>query len=407
MTLLNLWNPNYPGIAGIPQPSGQADTHAHLLAEHRDLRLDLVFGISTWFMFLDHIPHNVVNWITLRNFGFSGAADLFIFLSGYAAAMVYGKLMLERGFIVGATRIFKRVWQLYAAYVVLLVIYSATIGYVAGRFAAPDIIDEFNVLSLVDHPVQTLAHGLLLQSKALNLEVLQLYIPLMALFPPVLWALMHKPTATLLASFVLYAVARQFGWTLHSFPDGDWYFNPYCWQLLFVSGAWIALGGTRLVRPMFHFSALFYLAGGYLVFALVMTMAGRFPEFGNLFPRWLFDAFNPNDRSNMAPYRLAHFMILAFLMTRFVPRDWHGLKWPILQPVIASGQQSIAVFCVGVFLSFAGQVVLAVTPDAVLNQVLVSAAGIAIMTLVAVTISWSKAQDRSLAMPTHPTGHRR
>ena len=40
-------------------------------------------------------------------------------------------MMLERGFIVGATRIFKRVWQLYAAYIVLFMIYIVTIGYVA------------------------------------------------------------------------------------------------------------------------------------------------------------------------------------------------------------------------------------------------------------------------------------
>ncbi|MFY9957630.1 OpgC domain-containing protein, partial [Bradyrhizobium sp.] len=80
----------------------------------RDFRLDFARGIAIWFLFLDHIPHNAVSQLTIRNFGFSGATDLFVFAAGYAAATFYGRMMLERGFVVAATRIFKRVWQLYA-----------------------------------------------------------------------------------------------------------------------------------------------------------------------------------------------------------------------------------------------------------------------------------------------------
>src|ERR1700694_6080075 len=65
---------------------------------------------------VDHIPHNIVALLTMRNFGFSGAIDVFVFVSGYAAAIQYGKMTLERGFVVAATRIIKRAWQLYAAH---------------------------------------------------------------------------------------------------------------------------------------------------------------------------------------------------------------------------------------------------------------------------------------------------
>ena len=85
---------------------------ATLPPKGRDLRLDLFRGIANWAIFLDHIPDNVVNWITTRNYGFSDAADLFVFISGYTASFVYARMMLERGFIVGATRLTKRVWQL-------------------------------------------------------------------------------------------------------------------------------------------------------------------------------------------------------------------------------------------------------------------------------------------------------
>jgi len=49
----------------------------------RDLRLDLFRGLANWAIFLDHIPHEVMSSITTRNYGFSDAADLFVFISGY------------------------------------------------------------------------------------------------------------------------------------------------------------------------------------------------------------------------------------------------------------------------------------------------------------------------------------
>jgi hypothetical protein len=372
------------------------DTKAILAANARDPRLDLFLGIANWSIFVDHIPHDAVNLVTVRNYGFSGAADIFIFISGYTAAIVFAKMMLERGFIVGATRLFRRVWQLYVAYVLLFVIYIVTISDVAVRYGVPDIIYEFNVAGLAEYPIRTLAHGLFLQSKPLNLDILQLYIILMALFAPVLWIMLRKPDLTMLASVALYFAARQFEWNVPSFPDGYPYFNPFCWQLLFVFGAWLALGGARESRSILELPILRYLGIAYLGFALVMTLAGRFPELGRMFPTWLFDAFNPNDRTNLAPYRFLHFIALAFFVTRFVSKDWRGLEWPVFEPVIKCGQQSVAVFCVGVFLSFAGHFALMISSDSPLAQIFVSITGIAIMTLVAYSISWSKQQDSPL-----------
>ena len=347
-------------------------------------------------MFLDHIPNNLVNWITVRNFGFSGAADAFIFISGYAAANVYAGIMLERGVLVGATRVLRRAWQLYAAYIVLFAIYVVAIGDVAARYAAPDIIYEFNVAGLVEEPVRTVAHGLLLQSKALNLNVLQLYVVLMAGFPVVLWAMLRKPGLTMAGSVMLYLAARRFEWNLSSFPDGSWNLNPFCWQLIFVFGAWCALGGARERQSILRSPIAFYFGIAYLVFALVMTMAGRFPDFGQIFPGWLFDAFNPNDRTNLAPYRVLHFIVVALFVMRLMPKDWHGLKWPVFRPVILCGQQSLSVFCVGVFLSLAGHFVLMTGSGSPLEQIFVSVSGIAIMILLAGYISWSKRQDHPL-----------
>jgi hypothetical protein len=377
------------------------EIHAHLPPKGRDLRLDLFRGVANWAIFLDHIPDNVVNWITTRNYGFSDAADLFVFISGYTASFVYARMMLERGFIVGATRLTKRVWQLYVAHIILFVIYIVAIGYVAQRFADPDIINEFNVAGLVDSPIETLRQGLLLRFKPVNLDVLPLYIVLMGLFPPVLWIMLRRPNLTMLGSLVLYFAARQFGWNLHAYPAGSWYFNPFCWQLLFIFGSWCALGlsASPHSRTVIYSPITLYFCLFYLVFALVMTMAGKFPDFGALFPHWLYDAFNPNDKTNLAPYRFLHFVVIVILVIRYVPKDWPGLEWKIFDPVVKCGQQSLAVFCVGVFLSFVAHFALMLSSGSLLAQVLVSVSGIALMTLVAYYISWSKRQDKPLPKP--------
>jgi hypothetical protein len=375
------------------------EIHAILPPKGRDLRLDLFRGVANWAIFLDHIPDNVVNWITTRNYGFSDAADLFVFISGYTASFVYARMMLDRGFVVGATRLTKRVWQLYVAHIILFVIYIVSIGYVAQRFSDPDIINEFNVAGLVDSPIETLRQGLLLRFKPLNLDVLPLYIVLMGFFPPVLWLMLRRPGLTMLASLALYFAARQFGWNLHGYPGGYWYFNPYCWQLLFIFGSWCALGGATKSRAIINSPITLYFCIAYLLFALIMTMAGKFPEFGALFPAWLYDTFNPNDKTNLAPYRFLHFVVIVIMIIRFVPKDWSALEWKVFDPVIKCGQQSLAVFCVGVFLSFVGHFDLMLSSGSLFAQIFVSASGIAIMTLVAYYISWSKKQDKPQPKP--------
>ena len=79
----------------------------------RDLRLDLFRGLANWAMFLGHIPSSVLAWLTLRKYGFSDGADLFVFISGYTSGLVYARRTRERGFVFGATRVMRRVWQIY------------------------------------------------------------------------------------------------------------------------------------------------------------------------------------------------------------------------------------------------------------------------------------------------------
>ena len=124
-------------------------------ASERDLRLDLFRGLALWLIFLDHIPDNIVSWITIRNYGFSDATEIFIFISGYTAAFVYGRTMRERGFVLASARILRRAWQIYVAHIFLFTIFMAEIAYVASTFENPLYAEEMKILDFLKQPDMT------------------------------------------------------------------------------------------------------------------------------------------------------------------------------------------------------------------------------------------------------------
>ena len=368
----------------------------------RDVRLDLFRGLANWLIFLGHIPDTVLAWFTTRNYGFSDGADLFVFISGYTATFVFGRIMQERGFIIGATRLLRRVWQLYVAHLLLFFLYLTAVHYLAHKFDDPHLMDQFNVATLMNFPVETLSEGLVLKYKPLNLDVLPLYIVLMAAFPVVLWIMLRWRNAVMIGSICLYIAARHYGWNLPSYPAGAWYFNPFAWQLLFIFGAWLALGGATASRKILGSRILFALSIGFLLFALGMTLAERIPELQRFVPEFIAKVFIPNDKTNLAPYRVIHLASLVFIIVASIPIDWPGLKWRIFQPLIMCGQQSLPVFCVGLFLSFIAHFVLEYGSEGVLAQLVVGAAGLWIMTIIAYYRTWSKEVDKGISSGTRP-----
>ncbi|WP_291860662.1 OpgC domain-containing protein [Bradyrhizobium sp.] len=370
----------------------------------RDLRLDLFRGLANWAMFLGHVSSTFLAWFSFRNYGFSDGADLFVFISGYTSALVFTRKMLERGFVFGTTRLLRRVWQIYVAHVLLFVFYLASVLFLSDSFSASDFIDRFNVAPLLVAPVDTLTQGLLLKYKPLNLDVLPLYVVLMGAFPPVLWLMLRHRNWVMLGSVLLYFAAREFGWNLPSFPSGVWYFNPFAWQLLFVLGAWLALGGADTLHFLVRSRIVLFCAVTYLLFAAAMTLAAQLPGLQDIFPRVVFEAFNPNDKTNLAPYRFLHLAILIIVVVRLIPIDAPGLQAAIWRPLIKCGQQSLEVFCVGIYLSFLASLVLQTTSDGVVTQLLVGTGGLAIMTAVAYYRSWSKRAEKPAHAPAnHPT----
>jgi hypothetical protein len=351
----------------------------------RDLRLDLFRGIGLWVIFLDHIPFNVVSWITIRNYGFSDAAEMFVFISGYTAGFVYGPAMREgeARAIVAAGRLLKRSWQLYVTHILLVVIFLVEIAYIGGKFDNPLFVEEFNVFGFLRHPDVILPNALVLRFRPPGMDVLPLYIVLVLACPAILWALVRRPGWTLLGSGLLYVMARKFDLNFPSFPGGQWYFNPFAWQLLFAFGVWCAIGGAEKLGSLIRSPAIRAAAAAYLLFAFLIVMTWHVPQWAQFVPKWLTHFIYPIDKSNLHILRFIHFLALAVITIQFVPRDWRPLQQPVLQPIILCGQHSLALFCFGIFLSLAGHIILVEGSNTIPVQLLVSATGLVIMSAAA------------------------
>jgi hypothetical protein len=368
--------------------------HMPPVSTERDLRLDLFRGLALWLIFLDHIPSNAVSWITIRNYGFSDATEIFVFISGYTAAFVYGRAMGEHGFLIASARVLKRAWQIYVAHVFLFAIYLAEIAYVAHSFDNPLYTEEMGVRNFISNPDVTIIQALLLKFKPVNMDVLPLYIVLLAWFPPMLWLLRRAPSTALLVSATFYALNWWFGWNIAAYPKGVWVFNPFAWQFLFTFGAWCALGGAQRLSRWINSPITMSLAVFYLVFAFCITLTWYIPRLAVFVPTFVAETIYPIDKTNLDVLRILHFLSLAVITVWFVPRTWAGLKLRLFWPAIVCGQHSLETFCLGVFLSFAGHFMFTEVSDRLPMQIAVSAAGIVVMVAAAALVSWYKRMER-------------
>lgn len=362
----------------------------HTDGHRRDLRLDACRGLALWFVFIDHIPDNALAWLTLRNYGFSDTTEVFVFVSGYTCMLAYGGALREQGWPTIVTRALRRGWEIYAAFLLLLIVYFILIWAAGGgRF-----LDETNTRFFFGDPGVALLHAVMLQYTPVNTDILPTFVLLHLAFPVLLWFLIRSAAVTLAASLLLYLMVRIFGWHVPAWPTGELYFNPLAWQVLFVFGAWYADAGAGRLKTLVQSRAVLVLAVVYLAFSLAVTLSWQIKVLEELMPEALSKLIYPIDKSHLAPLRLLHFLSLAIVVSRLTPPDWHGLLKPWMTATIRCGENSLAMYCFGVLLSFMGFVILTRFSDTFAMQVAVSIAGIALMIAAATLLTWEAKNDR-------------
>jgi hypothetical protein len=355
----------------------------------RDLRIDACRGIALWCIFLDHVPNNIGSWLTLRNYGFCDTAEVFMFVSGVTCALGYGKARWCEGWSGVISRTLWRTWDIYAAFL-LLTLACAIMVYLAG---GGRVADESNTRILLEHPGATLAHAAILQYRPVNTDVLPIFVVYHLSFALLLWLLLRVPNLTLGASLLLYALVHVFGWTVPAWPNSHWFFNPLAWQLLVVLGAWWITEGKRFWPWVTSRTAL-VLAVLYLVFSLVIALSCSIKPLEALVPQTLAKLLYQLDKSNLDPLRLVHFFALAILAVWLVPRDWRGLTTPVMRGAIRCGENSLAIYCLGVLLALASHIALVDISDGLAMQIALSLAGTLVMIAAATLLNLIRIKPR-------------
>lgn len=357
----------------------------------RDLRLDACRGIALWFIFIDHVPHNIGRWLTLVHYGFSDTTEVFMFVSGVTCALAYGRVLSHDGWTAVVSHTLRRGWEIYVAFLMLTLACVVMVHLLGdGRFAG-----ETNIQVLLEHPGPALAHAAILQYRPVNSDVLPTFVIFHLLFAPVLWLLLKAPNLALAASFLLYVLVQLFGWNLPGWPRNDWYFNPFAWQVLVVLGGWWEIGNRSKLRRWLTSPAVTAMAILYLLLALVIALSWSFEPLQGVVPEFLAKLIYPIDKSNLDPLRLLHFLAIAVLVMRFVARDWRGLTMPVLRAAVRCGENSLEIYCAGVLLALAGHVLLVKVSSGLALQVAVDAGGVAALVAFATLLTRIKIASRS------------
>jgi hypothetical protein len=361
----------------------------------RDLRLDFFRGVALVFIFVDHVPQNIVTYFTLQSIAFFDAAEVFIFISGFTAALVYGRRLVSKGALYATAQVLRRVWQLYVAHIFLFVLFIAEVSYTAHTFKNPMYNEEMRVADFLNEPHIAVVKALLLEFQPAFLDILPLYIVMLLIFPVVLIGMQRNWLMVIVPSAILYLAVQIFDIPVPAYPEGHhWFFNPLAWQFLFISGAVLGNRAAQgaiapmLLKIAYPVAALIFVA------TLVVRLSWTFHSIWAACPALFVKELWPVDKNNLAPLRLVSFFALALLVATHVPRTARFLASAAARPLVLCGQSSLEIFCLGILLSATGHFVLAEYDSTIAMQLVVNVVGISVMFLTAKIIDWYRVVDR-------------
>jgi hypothetical protein len=356
--------------------------------------VDFWRGLVLCVIMVDHVPGDLLESVTPRNFGFSDSAEAFVFLSGLSVGLAYYRYVLRDDRLGAMRRCLARAVRIYGVHLGLTLgaIAVFAIGYAASSL--PNLIEGDGRDYIFNHNPRRGILGVFMLSQQLGyFNILPLYVALMLWSPLVLiMARIHKALA-LGVAVAIYAGARLWGLALPNWPEpGTWFLNPFAWQLLFTIGI---LSGIcwRDRRPR-YLSPLFAAATVGIAAAAVFVTgsAGLAPGLHD----WAFGHLDLL-KQNLGLVRLAHFLLIAYLISQ-VPFLALLARTRAGQELQRVGRHSLAVFAVGSLFSAVGQVLMRLADarfsDGVESIGLVYAGfGVAGLFLLARYLEWTKASS--------------
>lgn len=307
-----------------------------------------------------------------------------MFVSGVTCTLAYRAVLYKDGWSAVVSHTLRRTWEIYAAFLILTIALVVLV-WLDGR---GHLADENNVRIVLEQPGAALAHAVVLLYRPVNTDVLPTFVIFHLLLAPLLWSVLRFPNACLTASALLYLLVQLYDWNLPEWPANQWYFNPLAWQVLVVLGAWwVVVGRSKLLSILASWPVL-ALAATYLLFCFVVALSWDIKLLEIAVPPSLATVLYPINKPNLDPLRLLHFVMLAIIVTRFMPEKWPGFMMPIWKMTIRCGENSLETYCAGVLLSLGAYIFLTRISDGLLAQFAVSTAGIVALVAFATSLTW-------------------
>ena len=334
------------------------NTLDNTLPSARDTRIDFFRGLALLAILANHIDLLNGTWYFKFSLkwlypGFSDAAEVFVFLSGYVYGLVYFKHLLRNSLPGTYLKSLRRTAHLYVMNVLALVVVLGFVGLMK-YFVDPGMTYPGATEWFFTDPAGTslLAASLVYQPALFN--VLPLYMVLLAIAPLVLVVARKSLLLTLGLSFSLYVIVQAWPTlNLPAFPfaeSGGWAFNPFAWQFMFFLGLVMALGLKQGKFRIPHNRVLLAIAVTALQLALAPRLHFVLGKFGLVDAQWLHIPFL--DKRNLGPLRLLHFFALGYVAYRMLPKGhWLYRSW-FAKPIGWCGQHSLEVFSFGIVLTY-------------------------------------------------------
>lgn len=290
---------------------------------------------------VDHVPGNLLEWLTPRNYGISDSSEAFVFLSGLSVGMVYGRRAEAIGLASIALGCAQRALKLYGVHVLLTLLALLVFAVTYWLSGAESVIAPHGRSVVFDSPASGLAGVTLLTHQLGYFNILPLYVVLMLWAPFVLTVALQNPGAAVLVSAGIYLAARVFGIHLPKWPEpGAWFFNPFAWQLIFTLGVVSALfwrNGPPRRPALVLLSGVAIIAGAIAVTDAFWLAPGlRETLFAHL----------DVGKQDLGLARLAHFAALAYTLS-VAPSMTKVVESPIGRAMQGLGRHSLPVFAAG------------------------------------------------------------
>ncbi len=366
----------------------------------RLVSIDFWRGFALLTIFINHIPGHVFGAYTYRNFGFSDAAELFVFLAGVSAAFAYLRPFSAGEGVRTTARVWMRAFTLYTSHLVLVVMSVVVVGGFVVLTGDERMLEWMHLDIIPQYPLESMVGIGMLTYQPGYLNILPLYVGLLLLAPVLLLLARRSLLLALGASLALYLVTQLFHFALPVWPGrGGWFFNPLAWQFLFTCG--LATGALidRGLRSSAH-RVLDVVAPLYLVGALGWAVLG-YPVTPDLspVPPFLWDF----DKTNLALPRILHVLALVYCVSRLPLEAWLK-KSQSAATLILMGRHALPVFCLGTVLSLGAQVLRPLADGALAVDLLIVAAGFSLQWSLAWALEWqARGRKPALASPTPAT----